>query len=472
MDHQDKKQVYSIHTTCEKRPDDTYSIGFQSKDPIIAVPEHEKVSQILENKSGGHESVVKHPTNYVETLMHLFKGNVGSGVFAMGDAFKNSGIVVGPILVPIMGLICVHSQHLLLNASRYLKKNLSLDKNPDFATTAELCFATGPKKLQKLAPVIRVLVNLFLSITQFGFCCVYFVFISTNVKQIMDYNGFVYSVNAHMAVVLIPVLLSCLVRNLKYLAPLSTIANVLMLTGIIITLYYACQKPFSEVEAFSSIRQLPLFFGTALFAFEGIGLVLPLQNEMKHSDHFDKPLGVLNVGMTFVTFLYLVVGILSYLKYGTGIQGSVTLNLPEDDILAQVVKAIISLGILFTFALQFYIPIGIMFPSVKKYFGPLSRPVLVELIFRTAFVLVTFTLAEIIPFLDLFITLVGAFSSTAIALIFPPILELVNASATSTLTPWMIIKDGFILVVGFLGCLTGSFESIKLIVRAFNEQQR
>ncbi|KAK4873509.1 hypothetical protein RN001_015538 [Aquatica leii] len=471
MEHQqnehESKKVYTISTNNEKRNEEAYSIGFQSKDPIIAIPSPEKVSKILEHESGEHGHVVKHPTNYMETLMHLFKGNVGSGVFAMGDAFKNSGIAVGPILVPVLGLICVHSQHLLLNASHYLQRNLNLEKNPGFSTTVELCFATGPARLQKLAPAMRIIVNLFLCLTQFGFCCVYFVFISTNVKQIMDYYGFVYSIHLHMAVILVPILGSCLVRNLKYLAPLSTIANVLMLTGIVITLYYAGQKPFSEVELFSSPRQLPLFFGTALFAFEGIGLVLPLQNEMKNSKNFDKPLGVLNVGMTFVTFLYLIVGILSYLKYGDGITGSVTLNLPEDEILAQTVKVMISLGILFTFALQFYIPIDIMFPSVRKYFGPLSRPILVELIFRTAFVLVTFTLAEIIPFLDLFITLVGAFSSTAIALIFPPILELVNASASSEMTAWIVIKNAFILIVGCLGCVTGSFESIKLIVKAF-----
>lgn len=47
--------------------------------------------------------------------MHLFKGNIGSGLFAMGDAFKNAGIILAPILTVALGIVCVHSQHLLVN---------------------------------------------------------------------------------------------------------------------------------------------------------------------------------------------------------------------------------------------------------------------------------------------------------------------------------------------------------------------
>lgn len=58
--------------------------------------------------------------------------------------------------------------------------------------------------------------------------------------------------------------------------------------------------------------------------------VLPLQNEMKKPSDFKKPLGVLNIGMSVVTLLYILIGFLSYLKYGEGIEGSVTLNFPKD----------------------------------------------------------------------------------------------------------------------------------------------
>lgn len=141
--------------------------------------------------------------------MHLLKGNVGSGVFAMGDAFKNGGILLGTFLTMYLGLVCVHCQHILvtnaltfsncthrpnhtcyfrkkfqLKCSRKVKEKLNLEQDPDFAETVELCFENGPQKLQKFAKSSKIIVNVFICVTQLGFCCVYFVFSSSNLNQV------------------------------------------------------------------------------------------------------------------------------------------------------------------------------------------------------------------------------------------------------------------------------------------------
>ena len=75
-------------------------------------------------------------------------------------------------------------------------------------------------------------------------------------------------------------------------------------------------------------------------------------------------------------------------------------------------------------------------------------------------------LAAIIPKLDLFISLVGAFSSSFLALIFPPLLELITFWPRAS--KWMIAKDVIIIIVGLIGFLTGTYASVESIMSAFS----
>lgn len=64
-------------------------------------------------------------------------------------------------------------------------------------------------------------------------------------------------------------------RNLKYLAPFSTIANCVTIVSFGIIAYYIFRDPI-ELEgrrAVGSLAEFPLFFGTVLFALEAIGVV-------------------------------------------------------------------------------------------------------------------------------------------------------------------------------------------------------
>jgi proton-coupled amino acid transporter len=78
-----------------------------------------------------------------------------------------------------------------------------------------------------------------------------------------------------MLAMLVPLILLNLVRNLKWLAPFSLFANGLIAAGMAITFYYIFQDLPAPADrpAFSTVHQLPLFFGTAIFALEGIGVV-------------------------------------------------------------------------------------------------------------------------------------------------------------------------------------------------------
>ncbi len=55
--------------------------------------------------------------------------------------------------------------------------------------------------------------------------------------------------------------------------------------------------------------------------------VLPLENEMRSPEDFG---WVLNIGMGIVTTMFITMGLFGYLTFGNQLQGSVTINLPDN----------------------------------------------------------------------------------------------------------------------------------------------
>ncbi|XP_013416483.1 proton-coupled amino acid transporter 1 [Lingula anatina] len=87
------------------------------------------------------------------SLMNLLKGNIGTGILSIPLAIKHAGLLVGMVGMIVLGIVSVHCMHLLLICAR------------EFGD--------------------RFAVNLFIIVTQLGFCCVYIVFIAANIKQVM-----------------------------------------------------------------------------------------------------------------------------------------------------------------------------------------------------------------------------------------------------------------------------------------------
>jgi solute carrier family 36 (proton-coupled amino acid transporter) len=89
---------------------------------------------------------------------------------------------------------------------------------------------------------------------------------------------------------------------------------------------------FEDKPLFASWGTLPLFFSTVIFAMEGIGVVMPVENEMKSPQHFLGCPGVLNTAMGTIIVSYSVIGFFGYVRFGDDVLGSVTLNLPEGEL--------------------------------------------------------------------------------------------------------------------------------------------
>ena len=73
----------------------------------------------------------------------------------------------------------------------------------------------------------------------------------------------------------VPVLLISMIRELQTIAYLSAIANFLCFIGLIGTyqyLFFHLKNP-NDFPPFAPPKEFPLFFGIAIFAYEGIGIV-------------------------------------------------------------------------------------------------------------------------------------------------------------------------------------------------------
>uniref|UniRef100_A0A7N5ZXW0 Amino acid transporter transmembrane domain-containing protein n=1 Tax=Anabas testudineus TaxID=64144 RepID=A0A7N5ZXW0_ANATE len=410
-------------------------------------------------------------TSFFQTLIHLLKGNIGTGLLGLPLAVKNAGLVVGPISLLVMGIIAVHCMKLLVKCSHHLSAKVNR-QSLTYGEAVQYGMENVPW-LRRHSQWGKRTVNLFLIITQLGFCCVYFVFLSDNVKQVVEAaNATTFSCQmnyTNQTEILVPsfdsrlymlcflpfLILLVFVRNLRYLAPLSLVANVVMTASLITFVDVIIPD---DVFFLTLLFYYPLFFGTAIFAFEGIGVVLPLENKMQRPQTFTL---VLYLGMGIVTFLYISLGTIGYMCFGERIGGSITLNLPNCW-MYQSVKLLYSFGIFITFALQFYVPAEILIPPAVARVSERWETA-VDLLLRTILVIFTCALAVMIPELDLVISLVGSVSSSFLALIFPPVLEIL-AFHTEGVSPMVTIKNIVISLVGLIGFLTGTYIAIVEIV--------
>ncbi|XP_014243811.1 proton-coupled amino acid transporter-like protein pathetic isoform X2 [Cimex lectularius] len=408
---------------------------------------------------------LQHPTTDAETLIHLLKGSLGTGILAMPFAFANAGLFFGLVATCLIGLVCTYCIHILIKCSHKLCRRMKVP-SLGFADVAEVAFMAGPPAVRKFSTLSRAIINLFLVIDLIGCCCVYNLFVAKNIYEVA--HEYLPQLElSHCIFGLLPFLiLMNLIRNLKFLAPFSMIANILIGTSLGIIMYYVFQdvKPMNSVPAFASVHTLPIFFGTAIFALEGIGVVMPLENNMKTPTHFIGCPGVLNTGMSLVVFLYVFVGFFGYLRYGESTHEIISGNL-DSDAIGMATRLMIAVAIFLTYALQFYVPIEIIWKGVKHRFT--SRPVLAENIIRILLVFFTVIVAASVPNLGPLISLVGALCLSVLGLMFPSIIEIVVLWDDGFgRFNWILCKNILIIAFGVLGLVTGTMTSLQDMFKA------
>ncbi|XP_074648360.1 uncharacterized protein LOC141903891 isoform X2 [Tubulanus polymorphus] len=311
---------------------------------------------------------------------------------------------------------------------------------------------------------------------------------------------------------LLPFILFAYIRKIRKMGGVSFLANLAIFGGFlaILSIMLSDFKK-HKVELFNW-STFPVFFGQTVSAFEGIGLIIPVETSMDGNQHrfpvfLCIALGI--VGSMLSTF-----GIIGYIRYGTHVQQLILNNLTFGPI-SVVVDGTLVLAILFTYPLQ-YFPVA---QILERYIFGIGRVVhhqglqlqeeetsdvetetedeLDDLIsdsnerkplntnrgssqlvhhvpnwkrnlLRTVIVLIMCALAVLLRNNFAYISaLIGAFGSTALGFILPCIFHL--RLEWNDLSVAVKIKDIFIIIIGTVGGVIGVEKVIEEMVKNFRK---
>lgn len=410
-------------------------------------------------------------TTGCDALLHVMKASLGSGILAMPDAFKNSGLLFGLLGTILIGVLCTHGTYLIVKCSQnlcYMYQKTSLG----YTETIEMAFQNSHSRfLQKYSHVARKFVNLFLFLTYYGANTIYVLLISSTLQQVaLNHFGIEWNIRWFMLILAIPLMTFTLVHQMKYLVPFSAVANVLLLVGLSLTCYYTMQDlpPLSSRPAITpDLSKLPLFFSTVLCGMEGIGTILPIENSMRNPSKFLSCPGVLNNAMTIIVTLFSTIGFIGYLKFGDDVKGSITLNL-ADDLLSEAVKVSVAVAVFCTFGLQFTACSEVIWKTAKPYIGKDNEKASFYAI-RAALIFGTVLFGIAVPQLAPVISLVGSIGFSMLGLFLPALTEIiVYWNGGLGFAKWRLWKNIMLMIIAVFALLIGTGIALKDISSNYN----
>ncbi|XVE87554.1 hypothetical protein DITRI_Ditri18aG0126900 [Diplodiscus trichospermus] len=206
-------------------------------------------------------------------------------------------------------------------------------------------------------PVGRFAVDAMIVLAQAGFCVSYLIFIANTLAYVFN------SDNQTSILGLRPKTLylwACFpfqlglnsIATLTHLAPLSIFADVVDLgaVGVVMfedVLFFLKNRP--VLKAFGGFSVFFYGLGVAVYSFEGVGMILPLELEARYKKKkFGK---VLAFCMAFISLLYGAFGILGYMAFGEGPKGIITTNLGAG-LVSTLVQLSFCINLFFTFPLM------------------------------------------------------------------------------------------------------------------------
>lgn len=393
-------------------------------------------------------SSVHHLSSPSKTLANVFIAIVGSGVLGLPYTFKRTGWVMGSLMLFAVAFVTYCCMMLLVNSRRKLESN---PKSPKLSSFGDLGFAV-------CGPVGRFAVDVMIVLSQAGFCVGYMIFIANTLAFIFNYasvehpNPKILGISPKFVYIW-----SCFpfqlglnsVPTLTHLAPLSIFADVVDLgaMGVVVVediLVYLQNRP--VVQAFGGPSVFFYGLGVAVYAFEGVGMVLPLESETRDKGKFGKVLGL---SMALISLMYAMFGVLGYFAFGDETKDIITTNLGRG-LLSILVQIGLCVNLFFTFPL--------MMNPVNEVLERRFCEGRYSIWLRWFGVFVVCLVALAVPNFADFLSLVGSSVCIVLGFVLPALFHLIVFKQELSILG--LACDGALIVLGMCFASYGTFSSL------------
>ncbi|KAI6155234.1 amino acid transporter [Pisolithus tinctorius] len=381
-----------------------------------------------------------------QAVLMLLKSFVGTGVLFLGKAFANGGLLFSTITIAFVALVSLYSFLLLVEAK--------------FIVSGSFGDIGGAL----YGPWMRYAILSSIAFSQLGFVAAYTIFVAENLKAFVaaaTQCAASFSVLFFILIQLVIFLPLALVRNLAKLSTAALVADVFIFAGLLYIfgseISTISEKGTAEVQLFNP-RDFPLFIGTAVFSFEGVGLVIPITDAMREPHKFPRALTGVMIG---TLFLFGGAGALAYLTFGKEVNTVVLVNLDLTNKFTQAVQFLYSVAILLSIPLQFFPAVRILENGLFVRSGKRNpRVKWLKNLFRFALVMFCTGVSWLgAADLDKFVALIGSFACIPLCFVYPAMLHYKAVAKTWRQKLIDILLGGF----GVAAMVFTTAQTIKLM---------
>ncbi|KAF9048555.1 transmembrane amino acid transporter protein-domain-containing protein [Panaeolus papilionaceus] len=382
-----------------------------------------------------------------QAVLMLLKSFIGTGVLFLGKAFFNGGILFSAVTFTFIAVISLYSFLLLVKTKFVVSGSFG-----DIGGTL-------------YGPWMRYLILASIVVSQLGFVAAYTIFVAENLQAfVMGITNCLKLIHVQYFILLqlIVFLPLALVRDLAKLSTTALIADAFILVGLLYIfgseISIVMERGIADVKLFNP-RDFPLFIGTAVFSFEGIGLVIPITDAMREPHKFPK---VLTGVMAFLLLLFGGAGALAYLTFGSEIQTVVLVNLDSKSKMVQSVQFLYALAILLSIPLQFFPAVRILENGLFTRSGKADpRVKWLKNVFRFSLVLVCTLISWVgAADLDKFVAFIGCFACVPLCYVYPAMLHYRACSRTRK----QKLADIALIIFGLCAAAYTSIQTLRLML--------